>query len=91
MGNNGGAAFRGSKEEGQFLAVEGRQAGAPTTYSTSSIPVLGLEDLEWRRGTCPSPAQRPLPQSLGGFWFRKLDFPSLSNPGDSEPGVGWGY
>lgn len=45
MGNNGGAAFRGSRG-GQFLAVEGRQAGAPTPYPTSSTLVLGLEDLE---------------------------------------------
>lgn len=71
VGNNGGAAFRGSKGGGQFLAVEGRQAEAPTPCPTSSTLVLGLKGLEWRavwrRGACHSPAQRPLPQSLGGF------------------------
>lgn len=42
---------------------------APTPYPTSSTLVLELGDLEWgaewRRGACHSPAQRPLPQSLG--------------------------
>lgn len=52
MGNNGGSAFRGSRGGGQFLAVEGRQAGAPTPGPTSPTLVSGLEDLggraEWR-------------------------------------------
>lgn len=88
MGNNGGAAFLGSKGGGQFLAVEGRQAGASAPYSTSSTLVLGLKDLEWRTEGRRGAAT---PSISWGFWFRKLDFPSLSDTGDPESGIGWGY